>query len=122
MNLVPNAFYLYVTDAARSTEFYQKLFEMEPVFTSPFYVAFEIADGVTFAVWAGASDALANNPPRTSELGMNVSLPPEELDAIYTKWIELGATTVEAPHDAVFGRTFVVADPDGNLIRVAPVD
>jgi predicted enzyme related to lactoylglutathione lyase len=29
---------------------------------------------------------------------------------------------VEAPHDAVFGRTFVATDPDGNLIRVSPVD
>jgi hypothetical protein len=25
-------------------------------------------------------------------------------------------------YDAVFGRTFVVADPDGNLIRFSPVD
>ncbi|MFE2031548.1 glyoxalase, partial [Streptomyces hygroscopicus] len=25
-------------------------------------------------------------------------------------------------HDAVFGRTFVITDPDGNLIRVSPVD
>jgi hypothetical protein len=29
---------------------------------------------------------------------------------------------VEEPHDEVFGRTFVVADPDGNLIRVSPID
>ncbi len=28
---------------------------------------------------------------------------------------------VEEPHDDVFGRTFVIADPDGNLIRVSPV-
>lgn len=29
---------------------------------------------------------------------------------------------VDEPYDAVFGRTFVIADPDGNLIRVSPVD
>ena len=29
---------------------------------------------------------------------------------------------MEEPHDDVFGRTFVVTDPDGNLIRVSPVD
>ena len=122
MKLVPNAFYVYVSDAERSTGFYQKLFDMEPVFTSPFFVAFEIGGGVTFAVWAGASNALESNPPRTSELGLNVDWKAEDLDALYEKWIGLGATSVEPPHEAVFGRTFVVADPDGNLIRVAPVD
>jgi hypothetical protein len=29
---------------------------------------------------------------------------------------------VQKPHDAVFGRSFVIADPDGNLIRVSPID
>lgn len=33
-----------------------------------------------------------------------------------------GLRIVEAPHADVFGRTFVVADPDGNLIRVSPLD
>jgi hypothetical protein len=34
----------------------------------------------------------------------------------------LNVTVVKRPYDDVFGRTFVVADLDGNLIRVAPVD
>ncbi|WP_269080276.1 VOC family protein [Corynebacterium epidermidicanis] len=29
---------------------------------------------------------------------------------------------VQLPYDDVFGRTFVVADPDGNLIRVGLVE
>ncbi|WP_373408565.1 VOC family protein [Rathayibacter tritici] len=33
-----------------------------------------------------------------------------------------GVHVVEEPHDDVFGRTSVVADPDGTLIRVSPVD
>ncbi|WP_296141307.1 hypothetical protein [uncultured Tessaracoccus sp.] len=33
-----------------------------------------------------------------------------------------GVHVVEEPHDEVFGRTFVVTDPDANLIRVSPVD
>lgn len=122
MNLVPNAFYMYVSDAEKSTKFYSSLFDMQPVFSSPNYVAFAIGEGITFAIWAGASAALESNPPRTAELGMNLNLEPDELDAIYNRWLGLGAITVEAPHDAIFGRTFVVADPDGNLIRVAPVD
>ena len=37
-------------------------------------------------------------------------------------WTAKGVTVVEEPHDEVSGRTFVIADPDGNLIRVLPVD
>lgn len=122
MKLVPNAYYLYVTDIKRSTSFYESLFEIEPIFTSPRYVAYEIGSGVTFALWSGKSDSVEQNPPRTSELGMNMTIAASELDALYERWIDKGATTVEPPHDDVFGRTFVVADPDGNLIRVAPVD
>ena len=33
-----------------------------------------------------------------------------------------GVHVTEEPHDDVFGRTFVIANPDGNLIRVSPVD
>lgn len=122
MNLVPNAFYIYVSDARSSASFYKALFDIEPVFESPDYVAFMISQEVSLAVWSGNSDAISQNPPRTSELGMNMKLESHELDTIYHRWIEQGATPIETPHDAIFGRTFVVADPDGNLIRVAPVD
>ncbi len=41
--LVPNLFLTYVSDAERATAFYRDLFEIEPVFTSPRYVAFEVS-------------------------------------------------------------------------------
>lgn len=47
---------------------------------------------------------------------------PSEIDALHARWAAKGVTVVHAPHDDVFGRTFVVSDPDGNLIRVSPVD
>ena len=40
----------------------------------------------------------------------------EEVDDIFTDWVAKGVAVVQKPHDAVFGRTFVIADPDGNLI------
>lgn len=43
-------------------------------------------------------------------------------DDRYAQWSAKGVTVIEEPHDDVFGRTFVIADPDGNLIRVSPVD
>lgn len=44
------------------------------------------------------------------------------VDEIFTSWVSKGVHVVEEPYDAVFGRTFVITDPDGNLIRVSPVD
>ena len=44
------------------------------------------------------------------------------VDDIYAQWTAKRVVVVEEPHDDVFGRTFVISDPDGNLIRVSPVD
>ncbi len=44
------------------------------------------------------------------------------VDELFDAWTAKGVTVVEPPHDEVFGRTFVVSDPDGNLIRVSPFD
>ena len=48
--------------------------------------------------------------------------PASVVDETFTGWVSQGVRVVEEPYDDVFGRTFVVADPDGNLIRVSPVD
>ena len=68
----PNLFLVYVRDAAAATAFYRDLFDVEPVFTSPRYVAFPVASGVLFAVWTGRSENAPPATPRTSELGLMV--------------------------------------------------
>ncbi|WP_235737685.1 VOC family protein [Nocardioides alcanivorans] len=118
----PNLFLTYVTDTERSTAFYGELFEMEPVFTSPRYVAFEVAPGVLFAVWSGRPDAATPATPRTSEVGLMVPGEASVVDDLFRAWKAKGVTVVDEPYDEPFGRTFVVADPDGNLIRVSPTD
>lgn len=118
----PNLFLVYVRGAAAATDFYGDLFDMEPVFTSPRYVAFEVAPGVLFAVWSGRPEHAVPDTPRTSEVGLMVPGPASAVDALFDAWRAKGATVVEPPYDEVFGRTFVVADPDGNLIRVSPTD
>ena len=62
--------------------------------------------------WDGIGDA-DGNPIDPS---------PEAIDARFEQWTGKGVRVVREPYDEVFGRTFLVADPDGNLIRVAPVD
>lgn len=48
--------------------------------------------------------------------------PASAVDETFKSWVAKGVHVVEEPHDDVFGRTFVITDPDGNLIRVSPVD
>lgn len=118
----PNLFLTYVSDAETSTAFYSDLFDMQPSFISPRYVAFEISQDVLFAVWTGHNTHMEEQTPRTSEIGLMLDGPATRIDETYRLWKSKGIQIVQPPYDDVFGRTFVVADPDGNLIRVSPVD
>lgn len=121
MKLVPNMFLLNVSDIDRAKEFYESLFELEIAFSAPGFAAYPIAPEVLLALqadWKSPPDGFSPN----AELVMNVTATNEEIDALFAKWIGKGAREVDAPHMLPFGYTFVVADPDGNLIRVAPND
>ncbi|MFI2379090.1 VOC family protein [Streptomyces sp. NPDC018964] len=117
---VPNMVILHVSDAPASTRFYAELFDIEPGFETPRFVSFPLTEGFELALWSGGPDH--PTAPRTSELCVTVNGGPEQIDQQFRDWTAKGVKTVEEPHEEVFGRTFVVADPDGNLIRVAPVD
>ena len=118
----PNLFLIQVQDAEAATAFYSDLFAIEPDFTSPRYVAFPVAPGVLFALWTGRNEHAVPSTPRTFEVGLMVPGSEAAVDQEFEEWTAKGLTVVEEPHDDVFGRTFVIADPDGNLIRVSPVD
>lgn len=113
-------FIVYVTDIDRSVEFYSDLLELETDFVSPRYVTFALADGVALALWTGNSEALASATARTTEVCLNVN--GEEVMDVFQAWSDKGVRVIKEPHQDVFGTTFIVADPDGNQIRVAPVD
>lgn len=117
----PNLFLVYVNDAERSTAFYSDLFGIEPGFVTPRYVSFEIATGVHFSLWSRGGP-VERETPRTSEVGLMLDGGADAIEARYAEWVTKGVTVVAEPYDDVYGRTFVVADPDGNLIRVAPFD
>jgi predicted enzyme related to lactoylglutathione lyase len=118
----PNLFITYVRDAVAAAPFYADLFGLKASVETARFVAFPIAPGVELALWSGTSDAVTPTTPRTSEVCVNVSGGAAEIDSLYSEWASKGVTVVQEPIDAPFGRTFVIADPDGNLIRVAPVD
>ena len=117
----PNMFIVRVGDAPAAARFYNDLFEITPVFEHPAFIAFNLGGGVQLALWTTTEDDLNGQPQGSSELCL--TLPDtEEIQALYQAWKNKGVRIVSEPRDEVFGRTFVVADPDGNLIRVAPED
>lgn len=118
----PNMFIVYVGDAPAAARFYGDLFAMQPSFETPGFVAFDLGSGVQLALWSRSAVDLASTSVRTSEVCLTLEGAPESIDALFESWKGKGVRVVSEPHDDVFGRTFVVADPDGNLIRVAPVD
>lgn len=118
----PNLFLIYVNDTELSTHFYSDLFDIEPTMVTPHYVSFDIAPGVLFALWSDRGDDVTPTTPRSSELGLMVPTDKVSIDDVFTEWKAKDIQVVEEPHDAVFGRTFVISDPDGNLVRVSPVD
>lgn len=122
MTTAPNLFLVYVTDVERATRFYSELFDIKPLMTTPRYVPFEIAPGALFALWSGRAETVTPEAPRFSEVGLMLPGPASAVEELYRQWTARGVTVVEEIHDDVFGRTFVIADPDGNYIRVSPVD
>ena len=122
-SLKPNLQLIYVTDIERSTAFYKKIFNSDPVFSSPRYVAFaaDTHGEVLFALWTGGvtPDLTA---PRFSEIGIMLSSN-EAVDSLFEEWRKnTDLKIIKEPYTDVFGRTFLVADPDGHSIRVSPLD
>ncbi|MFW5415575.1 VOC family protein [Nocardiopsis sp. CNT-189] len=118
----PIVFIVYVNDAPAAARFYADLLEVEPAFETPRYIFFDLADGTGLAVWSGDGAEVVPETRRTSEVCLTLDGGPEAVDAKFKEWTGKGVRVVSEPRDEVFGRTFVVADPDGNLVRVAPVD
>ena len=47
----------------------------------------------------------------------------EEVDGLFEEWKKIpDIEIVKEPYTEVFGRTFLVKDPDGHIIRVCPPD
>ncbi|MFJ3160273.1 VOC family protein [Streptomyces kanasensis] len=115
-------FIVYVNDAPAAADFYADLLEIKPTFQHPAYIAFSLGEGAELALWSGRIDDLTPSVRRTSEVCLTLPGGPEAIDRRFEQWEAKGVRVVSRPSDEVFGRTFVVADPDGNLIRVAPVD
>ncbi len=113
---------IYVSDISRSTEFYKEIFNTDPIFSSPRYVAFSAGGNCLFALWTGNGNPIKIDAPRFSEIG--IMLPSNKsVDHLFEKWEKKeNIDILSPPVTEVFGRTFLVKDPDGHVIRVCPLD
>lgn len=117
----PNFFVIYVSDVQRSATFYSDLFEMEPTTVSPVFIGYTLEGGVTLGLFSGPPVDFDSHPQRHSELGVEVPGGAAGVQSVWDNWSSKSLKVLEEVHDAGFGSTFLVADPDGNYIRVTPV-
>jgi len=118
----PNLIILYVEDPERSREFYENLLGRPALPGYPSYQCFEMDGGMFLGLWStSARDFLSSGSGHRSELAFQVTTA-EEVDQLYTSWLEKGVTMEQEPKMAVFGKTFVALDPDGHRLRVCTGD
>jgi catechol 2,3-dioxygenase-like lactoylglutathione lyase family enzyme len=117
----PNLQLVYVTDIERSTAFYKTIFDAEPIFASPRYVAFSAGGEALFGIWTGGASPDVN-APRFSEIG--IMLPSgKDVQSLFEVWRQNPDINItREPYTEVFGLTFLAEDPDGHVIRVCPLD
>ena len=112
---------IYVSDIKCSTNIYSRLLE-KPIKVTPRYVAFEsdeFGDSL-FALWSGdAPDPLSKS---NSEIGIMLDSD-EEVDKSFAQFSSIeGLKVIQNPTTEVFGRTYLLKDRDGHLIRVCSRD
>lgn len=115
----PNQTILYVGDPTASAEFYAGLFGLKPAHASPEFVLFVLPDGHKFCMWTWKDPEAAMTGP-----GMETAVSVADYDAVdatFAAWSKARPRVLAQPETLAFGRSFVVADPDGNRIRVLAV-
>lgn len=118
----PNLVLLYVADPARSADFYEKLFEQAPAAKFPTYAAFAFPGGLQLGLWSTqAKNFVSGGSGHRSEIAFMLD-DEEQVRQLHAAWEKRGVTIEQAPHQAVFGLTFVATDPDGHRIRVCLPD
>ncbi|HDZ8879035.1 VOC family protein [Aeromonas dhakensis] len=119
--LIANLQLIYVSDMERSKAFYNYLLNTTPVFETPRYVAYGVDGQALFALWTGGATPQIDTP-RYHEIG--IMLPSgKDVDELFELWSNKPQVKIlQEPQTEIFGRTFLVADPDGHVIRICPLD
>ena len=116
-----NSILLYVTDAAASARYYERILGRKPVEASATFAIFILKSGLGLGLWG--RDGVVPAPTVAgggSEIGFKVETA-AEVDQWHAEWSANGATILMPPTELDFGRSFLATDPDGHRLRVYTV-
>ena len=116
-----NSILLYVTDAAASARYYERILGQKPVEASPTFAIFFLKSGLGLGLWGrGGVEPASSVPGGGSEIGFKVDSA-SDVDRWHAAWSANGAAVLMPPSELDFGRSFVATDPDGHRLRVYAV-
>ena len=114
---------MFVDDPRRSKEFYERVFEVSPVFEDENSVAFEFEKLiVNLLAERAAPELIEPTPVAGREMGERFQLTiwVEDADAVVEQLRSAGVELLNGPIDRPWGlRTAALADPDGHVWEVA---
>ena len=114
----PNFIILYVDNPAISAAFYADLLDRQAEQLSPSFAMIALGSGVNLGLWAKhVVEPTATATGGGAEIAIEVSGDQVVTD-LHADWSRRGIPVLQAPVSMVFGRTFVVQDPDGHRLRV----
>jgi predicted enzyme related to lactoylglutathione lyase len=115
---LPHFILLYVDEPQASGEFYARLLDRKPLDSSPNFVMFELSPDLRLGLWARRDvEPAPRSAADIGELAMAVATN-DEVEALWADRKRKGAAILQEPTTMDFGRTFLVADPDGHRLRV----
>lgn len=119
--VTPTYYLLHVADPGKSAGFYAELFGRPPVEISPTFALFVLDGGIKVGLWSKATvEPATGGAPGALEIGIALKAP-DDVDAFHESWLARGLPVFQPPTDMDFGRSFMVADPDGHRIRLFAV-
>lgn len=114
----PSFIILYVDRPEASAEFYAGLLGRPVVESSPTFAMLALQDGLMLGLWARPQVQPASGHGQgVTELCLPLA-DDAAVDALHASWQARGLAVLQPPTTMDFGRTFVVADPDGHRLRM----
>jgi predicted enzyme related to lactoylglutathione lyase len=114
--LGPDFISLQVSDLSASRAFYTDIlgFTVDPRFDTPDFVLFDTGT-IPFGLSQASADLAEGQQPGW---GIDLWIDCDNVNELHSKLEATGTAILKQPFDGQFGRTFVIADPDGYRITV----
>ena len=126
MSSVPTAIgaiTLFTEDVSRAQEFYERVFEVSPIFEDDTSVAFQFGSTIVNVVDSSGAPELiepAKVAPPDAGSRMQLTIWVDDADATCAELARRGVQLLNGPQDRPWGvRTAAFSDPDGHVWEIA---